>query len=232
MIAFPIIKSHPLTTIHSRTNARIEDRLNKMDYIMRHVAKSQQKMSRKHKAQITAPGTTSTTIQTQLLPGTAVTSPIHLDNLATPSISQIPEAEVQAIHPYVMMSAIQEDRRNSTATQYTVNTVTDSVITGVTDLSINDLDVEDLLRPVSEPLQVTTALDLTAVTTLSTGLDPDSSSRLREASTRSQTSVVKRKQKTSITLSHILDQKTRSPYSLFDLYIYMRYRGAEDNLDF
>ncbi|KPM38354.1 hypothetical protein AK830_g8196 [Neonectria ditissima] len=238
-----------LTAISSRTNVRIEDRLVKTNYIMRHVAKSQQKISRKHKARNTERETTPNTVQAQSLSGLAIASPIHLNDLATPSASQTPAVEAQAIDPYVMMSADQDARRNSTGTQYTANTVTGTIITRVTDLSINDLDVEDLLRPLSEPLQLVTITldsaavtsvnstsvatpDLIAVTTLSTGLDQDSLSRLQRASTRPQPPVTRRKQETSITLSHILEQKTRSPYSLFDLYVYMRYRGTEDNLDF
>ncbi|KAF2269634.1 hypothetical protein CC78DRAFT_564378 [Lojkania enalia] len=131
--------------------------------------------------------------------GDSTISGNNILEVAHPSLPAQPEREHSAchIHPVAAASQMEDRRHMSISSEYTA---TDSEVSGVSDLTLSDLDVQDILRPGSiYSLDSSTAGPDTVIPTSNIT-----------------------KQRRLVTLQDILHRRTIPPYSLFEFYIYMR----------
>jgi Regulator of G protein signaling domain len=136
-------------------------------------------------------------------------SPVAEQTSQPPNLSLTHQASVSVnhIHPLAAISGREDARRQSIDSEYTS---TESEISGVSDLTLSDLNIDEILRPGS--------IYSLASTISSTPAIPAS---------------IKRGIKRMPTLYEILNRRTRAPWSLFDFYIYMRdVQRSVDYLDF
>jgi hypothetical protein len=204
---------------------------------MGHLAKSHQKISRRQRAQrgsaqkppneskygeaeneASAIDTSSQTQRAtvtieQALSSGDVGPPILGPGPAAARLDQNLPHVTRPMHPLVKESAARDRQRDSVGSQFTITTVADSVISGVTDLSINELDIDRLLRPASEYSIPAVAL-ATSVVADNTVNPPETPARPKP--------IPPTKVRKSITLSDVLSGRTKFPYGFWDFYAYMR----------
>ncbi|KAF2732794.1 hypothetical protein EJ04DRAFT_525026 [Polyplosphaeria fusca] len=222
-----------ITVVSGQTGARVEDRLDRMGYLLGHMVKNQKKMSKRVRAMESSDGSNqksspeakppsinpfldansneepvqqladppaSRSITEESTSPTGASSPTK-DNRPNVTLPTQRTYSGGHIHPAAAQSQLQDTRRMSISSQYTA---TDSEISGITDRTLSDLDVDAILRPASIYSLAST----------------DTSSGYGSANSSSSSSSTKRRR--MATLHEILNRKTQEPWSLFNFYVYMR----------
>jgi hypothetical protein len=223
--------------VSRQTGARVEDRLDRMGYLLGHLVKSQKKVSNrvrvmekgsssKQEAASTASYSTNSFVNVQparpnlLIAAEVNESPlIQVDDnnrnttLATiamptketpllPRVAHQRAYSTDHIHPIAAQSQIEDNRRNSISSEFTA---TESEISGVSDLTLSELDLGEILRPGS-------IYSLTSMI--------DASNSLTSPKRKAKTKAVQRKR--MITLFEVLSRRTLPPWDLFHFYLFMR----------
>ncbi|KAK5687043.1 Bud site selection protein, Revert to axial protein 1 [Elasticomyces elasticus] len=212
-----------LSILARKADARIEDRLERLNYHVGHIAKNHQKLSKQLKATprdkyAAKPAAIETRLAADVAPGTEQSvfqhdaSDEHYTNHGLEASTTDDDRIVNAMH-----SSIQINAR-----PYSV--YSESIVSGVTDMSITDVDIQYYTRPLSmssyAPSIAVSERDSNVVALVDGLFD-----------TKTTRTVPEKPQ--DYTLLDVLSRKTLEPYDLYQFYVFMRdTMRSVDFLDF
>ncbi|KAK5708315.1 Bud site selection protein, Revert to axial protein 1 [Elasticomyces elasticus] len=219
-----------LSILARKADARIEDRLERLNYLVGHIAKNHQKLSKQLKAtpkdrNVAKPAG----IESRVIANASAQQPV----LQQSKDDSDPSTDASDEHPinHDPGASITDDGRivdtmrssvQINARPYSV--YSESIVSGVTDISITDVDIQYYTRPLSmscyAPSIAASERDENVVALVDGLFDTKTTSPVPE-------------KPQDYTLLDVLSRKTLEPYDLYHLYVFMRDNlRSVDYLDF
>ncbi|KAK5729933.1 Bud site selection protein, Revert to axial protein 1 [Elasticomyces elasticus] len=209
-----------LSILARKADARIEDRLERLNYLVGHIAKNHQKMSKQLKATTKDNDATKpAAIETRLVSGvgSGTEHPVlqQSENCDPPidaSRYQSTTHDIEASNTNGKM-VFNANRSSVRANARPYSVDSESIVSGVTDMSITDVDIQYYTRPLSmssyAPSIAISERDGNVVALVDGLFD-----------TKTTRPVPEKPQ--DYTLLDVLSRKTLEPYDLYHFYVFMR----------